>query len=152
MTKDDILKKLASGEMKLAEASKALDDLNRKALFCKVSEKGGVSVYGLQRMPVTLYDEQWDRLLDFGPQIRDFIKANAAKMSKKGDKKATAAAPAQTPPTVEQIAAAALPPPPPPAATAKPKRQRKPKADAAPAATAAPIPVTLMGVPVTKAA
>ncbi len=38
-----------------------------RSLSCKVSEKGGLSVYGLQRMPVTLYVEQWDRLLNFAP-------------------------------------------------------------------------------------
>ena len=43
-------------------------------LSCKQSEKGGVSVYGLQRMPVTLYAEQWERLLGFADTIREFIK------------------------------------------------------------------------------
>lgn len=52
---------------------------NRKAL--RVSEstsgKGGVSVYGLNaQFPVTLYAEQWERLLEFGPQILAFIKAH----------------------------------------------------------------------------
>ena len=40
-------------------------DPKRGQLYCKVSEKGALSVYGLQRMPVTLYVEQWNRLLDF---------------------------------------------------------------------------------------
>ncbi len=42
----------------------------------KVSEKGGVSVYGLGRFPVTLYKEQWLKLLDMADEIRAFIKAN----------------------------------------------------------------------------
>ncbi len=59
--------------MAVDEASKLLAELEqpkRGSLYCKVSEKGAVSVYGLQRMPVTLYMEQWDRLLDFGDEVR----------------------------------------------------------------------------------
>jgi hypothetical protein len=48
-----------------------------------VSEKGAVSVYGLQRMPVTLYLEQWGRLLDFGDEIRKFIAENDSKLKRK---------------------------------------------------------------------
>ncbi len=51
----------------------------------KVSEKGGVSVYGLGRFPVTLYKEQWTRLLDMADEIRAFIKENAAKLKTKGE-------------------------------------------------------------------
>jgi hypothetical protein len=42
----------------------------------KVSEKGGVSVYGLGRFPVTLYKEQWAKLLGMADEIRAFIKEN----------------------------------------------------------------------------
>jgi len=42
-------------------------------LRLKISEKGGVSVYGLGRFPVTLYKEQWTRLLDYADEIRSFI-------------------------------------------------------------------------------
>lgn len=42
----------------------------------KVSEKGGVSLYGLGRFPVTLYASQWERLLGLAPQIQEFIQAN----------------------------------------------------------------------------
>jgi hypothetical protein len=45
-------------------------------LRLKVSEKGGLSVYGLGRFPVTLYKEQWLRLLDFADEIRSFLKEN----------------------------------------------------------------------------
>jgi hypothetical protein len=51
----------------------------------KVSEKGGVSVYGLGRFPVTLYKEQWGKLLDMADEIRAFIKENEAKLKTKGD-------------------------------------------------------------------
>ena len=45
-------------------------------LRLKISEKGGLSVYGLGRFPVTLYKEQWTRLLDYSDEIRSFIKDN----------------------------------------------------------------------------
>jgi hypothetical protein len=44
----------------------------------KVGEKGGVSVYGLGRFPVTLYYEQWVRLLDSATQLRTFLEDNKA--------------------------------------------------------------------------
>lgn len=54
-----------------------------KPLTFKVGDKGGVSVYGLGRFPVTLYREQFERLLDAAPQIRAFIADNAAKLKVK---------------------------------------------------------------------
>jgi hypothetical protein len=51
----------------------------------KVSEKGGVSVYGLGRFPVTLYKEQWTKLLDMADDIRAFLKENDSKLKTKGD-------------------------------------------------------------------
>jgi hypothetical protein len=51
----------------------------------KVSEKGAVSVYGLGRFPVTLYKEQWTKLLDMADEIRAFIKDNEGKLKTKGD-------------------------------------------------------------------
>lgn len=51
----------------------------------KVSEKGGVSVYGLGRFPVTLYKEQWAKLLDMADEIRAFIKENESKLKTKGE-------------------------------------------------------------------
>ncbi len=52
-------------------------------LTLKVSEKGAVSVYGLGRFPVTLYKEQWERLLQFGGDIQQFIADNAASLKKR---------------------------------------------------------------------
>ena len=49
----------------------------------KVSEKGAVSVYGMGRFPVTLYKEQWVRLLDMATEIRAFIAANEAQLKAK---------------------------------------------------------------------
>jgi hypothetical protein len=49
----------------------------------KVSEKGAVSIYGMGRFPVTLYKEQWLKLLDMAPEIRAFIAANEAQLKTK---------------------------------------------------------------------
>ena len=51
----------------------------------RVSDKGGVSVYGLGRFPVTLYKEQWARLLEMADDIRSFIKENEGKLKAKGE-------------------------------------------------------------------
>jgi hypothetical protein len=49
----------------------------------KVSEKGALSVYGMGRFPVTLYKEQWLKLLDMSDDIRAFIVANEGKLKTK---------------------------------------------------------------------
>ena len=54
------------------------------SLEFRVSEKGGVSVYGLGRFPVTLYYEQWIRLLDAAEQLRQFLEENKSKLKLKG--------------------------------------------------------------------
>jgi hypothetical protein len=53
------------------------------AMSIKVSEKGAVSVYGLGRFPVTLYKEQWERLLQNSDAIRKFIAENDERLKKK---------------------------------------------------------------------
>ena len=86
MEKDEILTKLAAGELSTEEASKLLDELQqdkRTSLYCKVSQKGAISVYGLQRMPVTLHVEQWERLLDFGDDIRKFMQEHDSELKRK---------------------------------------------------------------------
>jgi len=55
----------------------------RGALSLKVSEKGAVSVYGMGRFPVTLYKEQWLKLLNMAEEIKNFIKANDSKLKTK---------------------------------------------------------------------
>lgn len=49
----------------------------------KVSEKGALSIYGMGRFPVTLYQEQWNKLLEHADEIKAFIKDNAAGLKKK---------------------------------------------------------------------
>ena len=68
---------------KLAELEKEVQGRKRGALQFKVSEKGGVSVYGLGRFPVTLYYEQWMRLLEQVDQLREFLEANKSAMKLK---------------------------------------------------------------------
>jgi hypothetical protein len=84
--KEEILAKLEAGELTKDDLSKALDELEQKkpgSLYCKVSQKGGLSLYGLQRMPVTLYVEQWERLLDFSDEIRAFMKEHDSELKRK---------------------------------------------------------------------
>ena len=52
-------------------------------LRLKVSEKGGLSVYGLGRFPVTLYKEQWIRLLDYAGEIKSFLQENDQQLKAK---------------------------------------------------------------------
>ena len=68
---------------KVAELEKQTQGRRRGALDFKVSEKGGVSVYGLGRFPVTLYYEQWVRLLDQAEQIRAFLEENKSSLKMK---------------------------------------------------------------------
>ena len=86
MKREEILEKLAAGELSVEEANRLLaeaEQQKRRSLYCKVSQKGALSVYGLQRMPVTLYVGQWERLLDFMEDIRQFAKENEAELSRK---------------------------------------------------------------------
>jgi hypothetical protein len=86
MKKEEILAKVAAGELPIEEATKLLDEAEtpkRGTLYCKVSAKGAVSVYGLQRMPVTLYVEQWNRLLDFSDQLRSFLAEHDSELKRK---------------------------------------------------------------------
>jgi hypothetical protein len=68
---------------KLKAENAALKSRGSKGVSMKVSEKGGVSIYGLGRFPVTLYLEQWTKLLDLADDIRSFIKENEGKLKKK---------------------------------------------------------------------
>lgn len=73
---------------RLRAENAALKSRSSKGLSLKVSAKGGVSVYGLGRFPVTLYKEQWDRLLDIVDDIRAFLQENEAQLTTKEEKTA----------------------------------------------------------------
>jgi len=68
---------------KLRAENESLKKRSEQGLSLKVSQKGAVSVYGLGRFPVTLYKEQWERLLDMADEIRSFIRENMAKLKLK---------------------------------------------------------------------
>jgi len=65
---------------RIAELEKQVGSKKTGGLEYRVGEKGGVSVYGLGRFPVTLYYEQWVRLLDCAPDLRAFLEANKNKL------------------------------------------------------------------------
>jgi ribosome-interacting GTPase 1 len=68
---------------RLADLEKQVETKKSRAMEFRVSEKGGVSVYGLGRFPVTLYYEQWTKLLAAVPELKAFIEANKSKLKMK---------------------------------------------------------------------
>jgi len=68
---------------RLRAENAALKARGTRGVSLKVSEKGGVSVYGLGRFPVTLYKEQWTKLLDLAGDIRAFIAEHDAELKAK---------------------------------------------------------------------
>jgi hypothetical protein len=81
MSDDDLKAELE----RLRAENERLKKRSERTTSMKVSEKGGVSVYGLGRFPVTLYKEQWAKLLDMADEIRAFIKENESKLKTKGE-------------------------------------------------------------------
>jgi len=82
MATDDEMK----AELKRLRAeNERLKQRGSRAVSMKVSAKGGVSVYGLGRFPVTLYKEQWTKLLDMADDILAFIEENESALKSKGD-------------------------------------------------------------------
>lgn len=80
MSDDDIHAELE----RLRSENAALKKSSSKGVSMKVSEKGGLSVYGLGRFPITLYKEQWTKLLDLSEEIRAFITAHESELKTKG--------------------------------------------------------------------
>jgi hypothetical protein len=91
MTTQEILAKVASGDIQPSEAATLIAALNANGngksntLTYKVSPKGAMSVYGMGRFPVTLYVEQWERLDSDAERKRraEFIKANGKQLTRK---------------------------------------------------------------------
>ncbi|HWV41657.1 hypothetical protein [Pseudorhodoplanes sp.] len=79
MSDDDLRAELE----RLKSENEALKKAQSGTARIKVSDKGGVSVYGLGRFPVTLYKEQWLKLLAMGDEIRSFISANEQHLKSK---------------------------------------------------------------------
>ena len=78
-TQDDTQAELA----RLKAENERLKASQSRGMSLKVSEKGGLSVYGLGRFPVTLYKEQWAKLLEISDDIRAFLKENDARLKSK---------------------------------------------------------------------
>jgi hypothetical protein len=70
---------------RLRAENERLKNRGKRATSLKISEKGAVSLYGLGRFPVTLYKEQWARVLEMADDIRAFIRENESKLKTKGD-------------------------------------------------------------------
>ena len=79
MSEEDMKAEVA----RLKEENERLKARQGRAVSLKVSEKGGLSVYGLGRFPVTLYKEQWTKLLDMADDIRSFLKENDSVLKSK---------------------------------------------------------------------
>ena len=85
MAEETAEQKLARLEAENRALKDQIEQRKPGQLRLKISEKGGLSVYGLGRFPVTLYKEQWRRLLELADEIRAFIAANESKLKAKGD-------------------------------------------------------------------
>jgi hypothetical protein len=70
---------------RLKAENESLKNQRGRSISLKVSEKGGLSVYGLGRFPVTLYKEQWTKLLAMADEIRAFLKEHDGQLKSKGD-------------------------------------------------------------------
>lgn len=79
----EMIAKLTAENAQLKASSAA----SAPKVYLKVSPKGGVSLYGMGRWPVTLYQEQWDVVEEMLPQVKTFIAAHKAELSLKGDPK-----------------------------------------------------------------
>jgi hypothetical protein len=80
MAEETAEQKLARLEAENKSLREQMEQQRTGQLRLKVSEKGALSVYGLGRFPVTLYKEQWLRLLDYTDEIKSFIKANEQRL------------------------------------------------------------------------
>ena len=76
MAEETVEQKMARLEAENRTLREQAEDRKPGQLRLKVSEKGGLSVYGLGRFPVTLYKEQWARLLDNVDEIKKFLQEN----------------------------------------------------------------------------
>jgi hypothetical protein len=68
---------------RLRAENEALKAKGARGLDLRVSEKGGVSLYGLRRFPVTFYADEWEKLLDMADDIRRFVRENEASLKRK---------------------------------------------------------------------
>ena len=79
MADEDVMAELE----RLRKENESLKKGAARGVSMKVSEKGGLSVYGLGRFPITFYKEQWTKLLDMADEIRAFMKEHDAQLKSK---------------------------------------------------------------------
>lgn len=77
---EDLKKRIAELEGQLEEQKTAA----KKGRYLKVSQKGGVSLYGIRRFPITFYLEEWNTILDMSDDIRAFLREHEGELAKKG--------------------------------------------------------------------
>ena len=68
---------------RLRAENEALKSKSERGLSLRVSEKGGVSLYGLRRFPVTFYADEWEKLLGMADELQRFIRENDSKLKRK---------------------------------------------------------------------
>lgn len=78
-SEDELKQRIAELEEKL-EAEKTS---RKKDISLKVSVKGGVSLYGIRRFPITFYLEEWNRILDMNDEIRAFLAEHESELTRK---------------------------------------------------------------------
>ena len=83
MAEETAEQKLARLEAENRALKDQIEQRKPGQLRLKISEKGGLSVYGLGRFPVTLYKEQWTRLLDHADEIKNFLQQNDQQLKAK---------------------------------------------------------------------
>jgi hypothetical protein len=92
-TEEDLRRQLEEALKEKEEARKQKEELEAqlaaekakqtRAVYLKVSEKGGASLYGIRRFPITFYVEEWNRILDMAPEIRSFLRAHEDELTTK---------------------------------------------------------------------
>jgi hypothetical protein len=85
MTKRELEAEVELQQVRIRELEMLLEATKNPGVHFKVSNRGAVSVYGLQRFPITLYRNQWERLLKHQAELVAFIKANEAKLKVKSN-------------------------------------------------------------------
>jgi hypothetical protein len=76
---EDLKRRIAELESQLEQEK----DKKKKGVYLKVSAKGGVSLYGIRRFPVTFYVEEWSRILDMADEVRAFIAEHDRELARK---------------------------------------------------------------------
>jgi hypothetical protein len=84
-TKWELEAEVEMRQMRIRELEMLLEAKNNPGVHFKVSTRGAVSIYGLQRFPITLYRNQWERVLKHQAELVAFIKANEDKLKAKSN-------------------------------------------------------------------